>query len=165
MPRIKANLVSVYVIRNVLQGTINHIELLMLQRPADHIYAGDWQAVHGNIQLGETAWEAAIREQYEETSLPVKSWLRLAEVESFYNPENDSLYFVPTFVSVVDPDIEPVLSDEHQAAVWRPLHQAIPMFSWETQRSTVELLRKSTTEWPKLGPALMALDLDSLRQR
>jgi 8-oxo-dGTP pyrophosphatase MutT (NUDIX family) len=164
MPRIKANLVSVYVVRDAPAGAATPIELLMLQRPADYLLPGDWQAVHGHIEPDEPAWCAALREQHEETGLPVLHWYRLAEIENFFNPANDTIYLVPAFVAVVPRDTQTVLSNEHQACVWRTLDQAITMFSWQTQRRTVDTLREATQDWPALGAALMELDIEALRR-
>jgi 8-oxo-dGTP pyrophosphatase MutT (NUDIX family) len=162
MPRLKSNLISVYVVREASPGAATPIELLMLQRPADYAVPGDWQAVHGHIEPDEVAWRAALREQKEETGLPVLDWYRLAEIESFFNPANDVIYLVPAFVAVVPRDADTVISDEHQSSAWRTLDQAITMFSWQTQRRTVETLREATIDWPALGVALMAMDTDAL---
>ena len=106
MPRLQSNLISVYVVRRAPPGAATPIELLMLQRPVDYAVPGDWQAVHGHIEPGEVAWRAALREQQEETGLPVLNWYRLAEIESFFNPVNDVIYLVPAFVAVVPRDAD-----------------------------------------------------------
>ncbi len=164
MPRLKANLVSIYVLREALPDAATPVELLMLQRPADYALPGDWQAVHGHIEPDEPAWRAALREQDEETGLPVLHWYRLGEVESFFYPANDTIYLVPAFVAVVPRDAPTVLSDEHQACAWRTLDQAITMFSWQTQRRTVDTLREATQDWPALGAALMPMDTEALQR-
>ena len=99
MARVRANLISVYVVRPAGSG----VELLLLQRPDDYRFPGDWQAVHGHIEEGEPAWRAAERELAEETGLDAARWWRLSPLESFYNPENDSVYLVPTFLVEVVP--------------------------------------------------------------
>ncbi|MYC00375.1 MAG: NUDIX domain-containing protein, partial [Chloroflexi bacterium] len=60
MPRLRSNIVAVYVVRPAEGG----VELLMLQRPDGHRFAGAWQTVGGHIEekRGETAWQAALRE-------------------------------------------------------------------------------------------------------
>ena len=164
MPRIKSNLVSVYVVRDAPSAAATPLELLMLQRPNDYPLPGDWQAVHGHIEPNEPAWRAALREQHEETGLPVLHWYRLTEIESFFNPANDTIYLVPAFVAVVPPDAPTTLSDEHQACVWRTLDQAITMFSWQTQRRTIDTLREATHDWPTLGAALLPMDTAALHR-
>ncbi len=160
MPALKTNLISVYVLREGSRG----MELLLLQRGPRHQFPGDWQAVHGHLEAGEAAWQAAEREVREETGLRPALWFRLHHIESFYNPENDSLYFVPTFVAVVDADSECTLSDEHQACRWCTLTEARELFAWETQRQSVDALSAATRTWPQPGPGLMPLDLPKLRR-
>ncbi len=161
MPRLKSNLVSVYVLRESAAG----VELLMLQRPDDYVFPGDWQAVHGHVEPDETGWQAALREVREETGLSPDRWYRLFQVETFYNPENDSIYLVPVFVAAVDADADCRISDEHQACAWRRLTQARAAFSWETQRQTVDALLTATVSWPDAGPGLMIMEMDALNAR
>ena len=65
--------------------------------------------------LGRRAWQAAARELCEETGLPALRWFRCLHLETFYNPENDTVYFVPVFVVETTPDAPCHLSAEHQA--------------------------------------------------
>lgn len=111
MPRLRSNIVAVYIARPVPDG----VELLMLQRPDGHRFAGAWQTVGGHIEekRGETAWQAALRELDEETGLEVERWFRIDRPETFYNPENDTIYLVPAFAALVATGAEPTISDEH----------------------------------------------------
>ena len=158
MPRLKANLVSVYVVRPSPAG----LDVLLLQRPAGHRFARDWQGVHGHIEPGETAWEAALRELREETGLVARRWFRLHRLESFYNPDNDSLYFVPVFIAEVDPQAECVTSEEHAACEWRPPAAARTRLSWETQRESLDALARAAVGWP--GSGVLELDLEALQR-
>lgn len=161
MAQLKANLVSVYVVREGQRG----IELLLLQRPQDYTFPGDWQAVHGHIEEGETAWQAALREVREETALQPRRWFRLFEVETFYNPENDTVYLVPTFMAEADRQAQCELSPEHRSHVWRLLPEARAQCAWETLRSSIDALTVATEKWPHAGAGLMELDLDALQRR
>lgn len=161
MPEIKSNLVSVYVVRDGQDG----VEVLLLQRPQDHVFPGDWQAVHGHIEQGEAAWQTAARELREETSIEPLRWYRLLHIESFYNPGNDSLYLVPAFVAHAPPDAQCVVSDEHQAFQWCTLAEAHARFSWETQRQSIDALAGATAAWPQPGPGLMEMDIAALRRQ
>lgn len=159
MAQVRANLISVYVVRPAGSG----VELLLLQRPDDHRFPGDWQAVHGHIEEGEPAWRAAERELAEETGLDAARWWRLSPLESFYNPENDSVYLVPTFLVEVAAEAEPVLSREHQAARWCTLADARGRYRWQTQRASVDAIEVALKDWPQAGDGLMELDLAALR--
>lgn len=160
MPRQRADLISVYIIRAAAHG----LELLTLQRSDRARFPGDWQVVHGHIEPGEAAWQAAARELAEETALPVRRWFRLFLVETFYNPENDTIYSVPAFLAEVAPDAVCRLSDEHRACQWRRLDDARTVFRWETQRQSIAALKLATASWPQPGAGLMTLDLDALQR-
>jgi len=159
MAQVRANLISVYVVRPAGSG----VELLLLQRPDDYRFPGDWQAVHGHIEEDEPAWRAAERELAEETALDAERWWRLSPLESFYNPENDSVYLVPTFLVEVTAKAEPVLSREHQAARWCSLADARGRYRWQTQRASVDAIEVALKDWPQAADGLMQLDLDALR--
>src|SRR5690554_1905142 len=50
-------------------------EWLLLRRAPGVVYAGQWRMVGGKIALGETAWQAALRELAEEIGQqPVRAW-------------------------------------------------------------------------------------------
>jgi dATP pyrophosphohydrolase len=164
MVRLRANLISAYLLRPASSGGVP-LELLLLQRPDDYRFPGDWQAVHGHIEAGEPAWTAALRETAEETGLPVRRWWRLLPLESFYNAENDSIYQVPAFVGEVEPGAEPRISDEHQASRWCNLEEARSMFRWQTQQSSVDAIMASVDGWPQTGTGLMELDIEALERQ
>jgi len=151
VPRLRSNIVAVYVVRPAAE----RIELLMLQRPEGHRFAGAWQTVGGHIEekQGETAWQAALRELDEETGLPVERWFRIDRPETFYNPENDTIYFVPAFVALVAAATEPTLSDEHQAWRWVAPAEAAAMVNWAAMRDSLLLVGEalSNPSHPGLG--------------
>ena len=138
MPRLRSNIVAVYVVRPAEHG----IEILMLQRPESHRFAGAWQTVGGHIEerQGETAWQAAIRELKEETALPVERWYRIDRPESFYNPENDTIYLVPAFAALVSEGAEPTISEEHQNWRWQSPKDAAASVEWAAMRDSILLV-------------------------
>ncbi len=138
MPRLRSNLVAVYIARETAGG----IELLLLQRPTGHRFAEAWQTVGGHVEerRGETAWQAARRELDEETGLSVERWFRLDRPETFYNPENDTIYFVAAFVAVVASGSDPILSDEHQAWRWEGPESASALVDWAAMRDSLLLV-------------------------
>ena len=151
MPRLRSRFVAVYHLRRAPRDSDHadeQIEILLLQRPPDHRFAGDWQSVGGHIErdargVEETAWQAAVREAQEETALPVERWFRIDRPESFYNPENDTIYFVPAFAALVPDDApDPALSDEHAAWRWAPPSEAAAAVSWQAARDSILLLAR-----------------------
>ncbi|MXY86256.1 MAG: NUDIX domain-containing protein [Chloroflexi bacterium] len=151
MPRLRSNIVAVYVVRPAEDG----VELLMLQRPDGHRFAGAWQTVGGHIEekRGETAWQAALRELDEETALDVERWFRIDRPETFYNPENDTIYLVPAFAALVLAGAEPTISDEHQAWRWQTAEDAARSVDWAAMRDSIVMVGEALAEpdYPRLG--------------
>ena len=156
MPRLRSNIIAVYVVRPADDG----IELLMLQRPETHRFAGAWQTVGGHIEekQGETAWQAALRELDEETRLTVERWFRIDRPETFYNPENDTIYFVPAFAALVAANVEPTISEEHQAWRWQAPEEAAATVDWAAMRDSILLVGAALAD-PK-HPGLGVTEFD-----
>ena len=152
VPRLRSNLVAVYIARPSATGAI---ELLLLQRPPGHRFAGAWQTVGGHIEekQGETAWQAALRELDEETGLTVERWFRLDRPETFYNPENDTIYFVPAFAVLTAAKAEPRISAEHQAWRWLSPSEAAASVDWQAMRDSLLLVGEALAnpQRPGLG--------------
>ena len=183
MARLTANLVSVYLLREAPAADPRpaqtrsdelprdaprppaHLEVLLLQRRDDHRFPGDWQAVHGHVEPHEAAWQTALRELQEETGITPTSWFRLLRVGSFYEPDTDTVYFVPAFLAIAPPDVLFRLSAEHQDGVWSPLADARPRFRWVTQRDDIDAVIAATLHWPETGPELERIDLPALQTR
>jgi len=151
VPRLRSNIVAVYIVRPAPVG----VELLMLQRPEGHRFAGAWQTVGGHIEEkhGETAWQAAMRELDEETALDVERWFRIDRSETFYNPENDTIYFVPAFAALVKAGAEPTISDEHQAWRWQTAEDAARSVDWAAMRDSILMVGEALAnpDHPGLG--------------
>jgi 8-oxo-dGTP pyrophosphatase MutT (NUDIX family) len=133
MPKIVSDVVDVYVFRR--DG--KRVEFLLLKRSSGRRLAGTWQAVHGRIQEGETAVQAALRELHEEIGLrPVGFW-QLEYVNTFYMVSEDTLLMCPCFAAEIDPAAEIILSDEHTAYRWEPTERALEGYMWPGQRHAV----------------------------
>ncbi|MCY4617457.1 MAG: NUDIX domain-containing protein [Chloroflexi bacterium] len=166
MPRLRSNIIAVYIVRPAGPDPADGIELLMLQRPEGHRFAGAWQTVGGHIEekQGETAWQAAIRETNEETCLEVERWFRIDRPESFYNPENDTIYFVPAFAALVARDAEPVLSEEHQAWKWQTPNEAAHAVDWAAMRDSILLVGEAFSDPEQPGLGVSEFDPEDLRR-
>ena len=160
MPRLRSNIIAVYIVRPGKDG----IELLMLQRPEGHRFAGAWQTVGGHIEekRGETAWQAALRELDEETGLDVERWFRIDRPETFYNPENDTIYLVPAFAALVAANAEPTLSDEHQAWRWQTVEGAAASVDWAAMRDSILMVGEALANPENPGLGVMEFDPGSL---
>lgn len=99
---------------------------------------GTWQSVHGRIETGETAAQAALRELREETSLtPTRFW-QLEFVNTFFVAESDEVHFCPTFAAEIAPDAQVSLSHEHTECRWETGADARREMLWPGQRRAIE---------------------------
>ncbi|PWJ19131.1 NUDIX hydrolase [Jannaschia seohaensis] len=129
-------IVAVFVLRGVGAAT----ELLMLRRLAPPV--GTWAQVSGEIEDGETAWQAALRETREETGLVPDSLWSADCHEMFYEPARDAFTIAPCFVARVAPAAEPVLNAEHDAAAWLSFDDALAAVSFAGQRRVLRAIRE-----------------------
>lgn len=163
MPRLRSNIIAVYIVRPAVLG----VELLMLQRPAGHRFAGAWQTVGGHIEesRGETAWQAALRELDEETGLSTERWFRVDRPETFYNPENDTIYIVPAFAALVSADAEPTISDEHRDWRWQRVEDAAGAVDWAAMRDSILVVGEALSDPDHPGLGVTAFDPEALDAR
>jgi dATP pyrophosphohydrolase len=135
MAKFKVRVIDAYVYRKTMSG----VEFLILKRAKTKIYEHLWQGVAGKIEKGEKAWEAAIRELREETSLaPLKIFIA-DHVSSFYEEHGDRLNFVPVFGIEVDSQ-EVVLSEEHCDFRWVKLDVALSYLVWKGQKKGIQVV-------------------------
>jgi 8-oxo-dGTP pyrophosphatase MutT (NUDIX family) len=145
MPAIRTDIVDVYVIRQFASEWLHRvdptIELLQLHRATGPL-PGTWQPVMGHIVDGETAVAAALREVHEEIGLTpsdphFRGLWQLEQVNPFYMAERNEIVMSPRFVTEVDTEWAPTLSNEHDAARWVSSHQALRYFMWPGQLQAV----------------------------
>src|SRR6188474_1721532 len=106
---------------------------LLLRRGPDRKLPGAWQAVHGHVEKGEKAHEAARRELVEETELVPQTLWVADYVERVYDPRKDEIRLVPCFAALVTGDVK--LSAEHDAWRWLSAREAASLFTFENQRA------------------------------
>ncbi len=134
--KIKSTLIEAHIFRRVN----NKIEFLLMKRAPNEMYPNVWQMITGTNEDGEKAFETAIREIREETSLHPKSLWIVPNVNSFYSANDDSINMVPVFVAEVDSKLEVVLSDEHSEYIWCNKAKANELFAWPGQRESVNII-------------------------
>jgi len=127
---------------------------LLLRRAPGLLHAGDWQAVHGMIDPGETAWEAARREMAEECGLVPERFFRLDAVETFYSEHTDAVHLVPAFAGYVAGSPDAVLSEEHTAFAWCALDDALACFVFPSQRAAVSAIAAAVSAWPAIAAGM-----------
>ena len=88
----------------------------------------------------ETAYNTALREIKEETSLiPEKFWVA-PTVNSFYSPDKDYICLLPVFAAKVKVDSEVKLSSEHTEYKWLSSEDAKNILAWDGQRRSVDVI-------------------------
>jgi dATP pyrophosphohydrolase len=131
----------------VLRGTSNKTETLLLRRAKGPI-EGAWCQVAGGIEVGEQAWETALRELREETGLVPTDFHSTGICEQYYDPKHDRIEVAPVFVAFVGARTEVVLNEEHSEFVWVTLDRAIQEVATPNQREMFLHVRRNFVEQP-----------------
>lgn len=138
MPSVTSKIVDVYVFRRAGVSA----EVLQLFRSPDSRLGATWQSVHGTIEAGEHAWQAARRELMEETGLsPMRAW-QLESVNTFYSARDDAVHLCPGFAIEVPADAEVRLNHEHTEFRWLTEGAAETEFLWPGQRNAIREIRE-----------------------
>lgn len=152
MAKVVCEIVDAYVFRRTPAGP----EFLVLRRTTGTRLGGTWQAVHGKIEPGETAWQAALREIREETQLVPARLYQLEAVNTFYVAAEDAIHHCPGFAAEAAADAEVRLNHEHEAYEWLPADEAIRRYTWPGQRRAV---REILAEIIAPGPSIAFLEI------
>lgn len=135
MSKIKVRVVDCYVFNLV----DNVPEYLILKRNKNKIYEHLWQGVAGKIEKDEKAWQTAIRELKEETSLDPSNIFIADHVSRFYETKGDRVNLVPVFgIEVSSKDV--ILSDEHVDFKWVHYADARNTLVWNGQKKGLEVI-------------------------
>ena len=124
---------------------------LALYRAQLLMHADTWQAVHGMIEPGEKAYDAAWREMTEETGLAPERFFKTDCVETFYSEGTDAVHLVPAFAAFVAGAPGVQLSEEHTASDWCDLDDVLDRFIWPSQREAVRVIARAVEPWPEIG--------------
>ena len=117
----------------------NQRYFLLFKRAAGNIYEGQWRMVGGKVKSGESYWEAALRELYEETGLkPLTMWT-IPSVNSFYEYRTDSILHIPAFAAEIDGEETIDLNSEHSEYSWFSIDEAVDKINWPEQRRLLKL--------------------------
>ncbi len=130
---------------------------LALLRAPGLLHAGTWQAVHGMIEPGEKAYDAARREAVEETGLAPERFFRTDYIEKFYSEHTDAVHLVPAFAAFVPGEPAAIVSEEHTAFEWCALDEVLQRFVWRSQREAARAIAEATAAWPQIGAGMMEI--------
>ena len=151
---VRYDMVTCYVVRPGADGTLR--ELLQLRRAKGEFLEGAWGAVHGRIERGETAWQAALRELREEAGLAPLEFYQLDTINQFYLVAGDCVWHVPGFCAVVARDAQITLNEEHDDFRWIDRSRIDDDFLWPGERRQLEELSREILDD---GPAKSYLRL------
>ena len=140
MPKIKVRVVDCYIFSQ--KG--KDIHYLLLKRNKNRIYEHLWQGVAGKIEKDETAWQAAIRELKEETSLKPFRMFAVDYISTFYESHYDRVNLVPVFgIEVKDRKV--ILSEEHIDYEWLSFRDAYERLPWNGQKKGLSIVNDMIT--------------------
>ena len=140
MPKIKVRVVDCY----IFSQTGKNIHYLLLKRNKNRIYEHLWQGVAGKVEKDETAWQAAIRELKEETSLKPFRMFAVDYISTFYESHHDLVNLVPVFgIEVKDRKV--ILSEEHIDYEWLSFRDAYERLPWNGQKKGLSIVNDMIT--------------------
>jgi dATP pyrophosphohydrolase len=132
-------IISTMIEAHIFRESANGIEFLLLKRADNQVYPGLWQMVTGKIKENEKAYQTALREISEETSLtPVQLWVA-PTVNSFYEQKDEYICLLPVFAARVESN-QVKLSAEHTDFKWVDKETAQKLLAWEGQRKAVQII-------------------------
>ncbi|WEM45806.1 NUDIX domain-containing protein (plasmid) [Photobacterium sp. DA100] len=123
-------LVTNFVSGVVLTKHQQQTRMLLLKR-AD---GGYWCQVAGSIEKSESAWQAFLRELYEETQVSPYELYSADYLQQFYNFHSDQIFVAAGFVAYCEPDTQVVLNHEHTDYRWCTLEEALELVPFPNQR-------------------------------
>lgn len=134
------NIISNLIEAHIFREKDGVLEFVLLKRSPEQYYPNIWQMVTGKIKENETAYQTALREIKEETSLtPAKLWVA-PTVNSFYTPDKDYICLLPVFAAKVKYDCKVKLSNEHREFKWVNPEEAKNLLAWDGQRKSVDVI-------------------------
>ncbi len=129
---------TLYAITFILRPAGDSYEFLLARRAEGKYMGGTWQLISGGIEPGETAWQAAIREMHEETSLKPLELYRLSHVTQFYRPDNDTLNTGVTFCAIVQANASVSLDSENTEFQWMPVENTRAQLMWANDQEAFD---------------------------
>jgi dATP pyrophosphohydrolase len=153
---VRPDLVDCWIFRDGPAGT----DILLLHRSPNRILPGLWQGVSGGIEPGERVAQAALREVLEETGIDgpsIEAFFDLDLVNAFHWPAADGVILSAIFALRVGPNVEPVLSHEHDDWRWVPIDEAYHEVIWPGYREAIARVRDDLRDparaiWFELTP-------------
>lgn len=114
---------------------------VLLIRRAHPPRAGEWSLPGGHQELGETVFEAAVREAREETALHIVPQGIITVVDSIARDDGGAIRHHFTLVEILadGPEGEAVAGDDAAAVRWTDLAEIDDLVAWSETRRVIRL--------------------------
>ncbi|KZX65575.1 DNA mismatch repair protein MutT [Vibrio sp. HI00D65] len=109
-------------------------KMLLMKR----VKGGYWCHVAGSIELGETGWQAIVREFEEETKIEAKELYNAQFLEQFYEANVNVIQLIPIFAVLCPPDQAVELNHEHTEYRWCSLEEAKALAPFPNQHAVYD---------------------------
>lgn len=133
MPAIVADVVDVYVVRKLHA----RLQFLLLLRRADDPFGGTWQAVHGGIEPGETAVDAAERAVAAGAGIAEAAVYSADFVNQVFDHTRDAIVLAPVLVFFASSGTTVSPGEDFTDFAWCDRDEAIGRLPWSGQRWAV----------------------------
>lgn len=131
MAQLMVGVVDVYIL-----APGERLRVLLLRRAHGTRCTGAWEVVHGSLRDGELPEIGAEREVTEETGLVLER-LYSVTCQPFYLPALATVQMAVCFAGFADSGIPVRLSQEHDAAEWLEVDQALQRLAWPRSKQAL----------------------------
>lgn len=132
----RVRVIDVYPYRRIGDET----EFLLLHRSHGKYCENQWRMVGGKQEVNETAWQAGMRELWEETRCrPIQYW-SVPSINHFYEAAHDRIMLIPVFAAELAIKDEVYLNEEHDSFRWFSKQNAQKIVSWPEQSRLIGLI-------------------------
>ena len=96
--------------------------------------------VGGKLENDETAWQAGLRELWEETGCNPLLYWTVPSLNHFYEAENDHILLIPVFAAEINAKDDILLNEEHDSYRWLQSSEADHVIIWPEQIRLISLI-------------------------
>ena len=133
MPVVVADVVDAWVVRRLHA----RLQFLLLLRRPDDPFGGAWQGIHGGIEPGETALDAAERAVFDGTGISGAAVHSADFVNQVFDHTRDAIVLAPVLVFTIASGTPVVPGDDFTDFAWCDRDEAIGRLPWSGQRWAV----------------------------
>jgi len=120
---------------------VRHAGRFLLVRRGKPPGEGQWSLPGGSLELGETVFDCAEREAFEETGITVRATGVLTAVDNIERDADGRVAFHYTIVDVLADWVagDPVAADDATDARWATPEEAVALVEWPPLRRVLRL--------------------------